>query len=277
MATYADIDLIDKPTLIRRADSPRVLWGDDESGFVNDLVYGASGNQVLMEICMPPGGRYRASDDWKANYDSDGCFYILQGEYTVQFPDTGEVRVGKAGQVIQMNGPQWHYGYNFSDEEVRVLEAISPTPAFDVQADLVIPEKPMGSDALAIRRFPESRHDGESRLKVIAPDDALPAIIGWDNPLLLRVMSSGEQVSTALCRLLAGKRSDTLCFSKDATVYVEHGRPHVRIPETGGWDELNAGDSFFFPAGTHWDLFNHGDKPADIYLVVAGNFGDELN
>ena len=276
MATYEDIELIEKPTLVRRMDTPRVLWGDEGSGFVNDLVYAASPELVLMEICMPPGGFYRASDNWKANYDSDGCFYILQGEYTVQFPDTGEVRVAEAGEVIQMNGPQWHYGYNFSDTEARVMEAISPTPPFAVRNDLVIPESPLGFDAKAIKSYPDTRHEGESRLKVITKGTSLPVVVGRDNPLLLRVMSSGELVSTAIFDLLCGRRSDTLCFSKDTAVYVERGRAHVRVPESGGWDELNAGDLFFFPAGTSWDVFNHGDQTANLYLVVAGNIGDEL-
>ena len=74
MATYEDIELIEKPTLVRRMDTPRVLWGDEGSGFVNDLVYGASPELVMMEICLPPGGFYRASDNWKANYDSAGFF-----------------------------------------------------------------------------------------------------------------------------------------------------------------------------------------------------------
>lgn len=276
MATYADLKLIETPTLVRRAETPRVLWGDEQSGFVNDLYFGASPSLVMLEICLPPGGFYRASDDWKANYDSDGCFYILQGQYTLQFPDTGEICVAEAGQAIQMNGPQWHYGYNFSDTELRVMEAISPTPPFDIRTDLVIPETPLGFDAKAMHDFPSTRGAGESRLKVITKETSLPAVVGQENPILMQVLTSGAQVSTALFDLLAGHRSDKFCFSKDTTLMVEHGRAHVRIPETGGWDELLAGDMFFFPAGTTWDVFNHADETASLYLVVAGNMGEEL-
>ena len=58
-------------------------------------------------VRLQPGKR---AWPFHSHYVIEEFFYILQGEYTVQFPDTGEVEVGRAGQVIQMNGPQWHSG-----------------------------------------------------------------------------------------------------------------------------------------------------------------------
>lgn len=47
---------LDAPTLIRMAEVPYVVWGDDESGFVNDLFYVLSKEMVLVTVTMPPGG-----------------------------------------------------------------------------------------------------------------------------------------------------------------------------------------------------------------------------
>ena len=87
---------LDTPTLIRMAEVPYIVWGDDESGFVNDLFYVLSKEMVLVTVTMPPGARFRSSDHFRAYFDTHECLYVLSGEYTCQDPETGEVKTARA-------------------------------------------------------------------------------------------------------------------------------------------------------------------------------------
>ena len=52
----------------------------------------------------------------------------MSGEYTIHNPTTGEIRVAKEGQAVSFGRMSWHYGYNFGDRELRVIEWLSFSP-----------------------------------------------------------------------------------------------------------------------------------------------------
>ncbi|MEX2650088.1 MAG: cupin domain-containing protein [Alphaproteobacteria bacterium] len=68
----------------------------------------------------------------------------------------------------------------------------------------------------------------------------------------------------------------TVIRRRDATLYVERGRLHVRVPGAEMWEELDADDCFFVPAGCEHEIWNAGDGRARVILSVAGNLADEL-
>lgn len=276
MARYEDIALLDQPTLVRRRDAPVILWGDDTSGYVNDIIHVPTQQLVMVQICMPPGGSFQMSEVNKPVYDADACLLVLEGEYTVRLPKTGEVRVAKEGEVVLLYGPEWHFGYNFSNRELRVLEAIAPLSDTEAVKELQPPSQLLGVDPVAIKNFPATRGDGSERLQIVSRTSALNTVIGERNPVLLRVLASGSRVSSATFDLIAGQRTETFCFKGDTALYVVGGRIHVRTPGVGGWDEAETDDAFFLPGGTPWEVFNHGGGPATVYFAYSGNLGDEL-
>jgi quercetin dioxygenase-like cupin family protein len=276
VARYEDVALLDAPTLVRRKDAPVILWGDDTSGYVNDIIHVPTPQLVMVQICMPPGGAFRMSDVNRPVYDADACLLVLEGEYTVQLPETGEVRVAREGEVILLHGPEWHFGYNFSNQELRVLEAIAPLSDAEAVKDLQPPSQLLGVDSAAAKNYPASRGAGSERLQVVGRASALNTVIGTTNPVLLRVLASGPRVSSAMFDLIPGQHTETFCFAGDTALYVMSGRVHVRTPGVGGWDEADADDAFCLPGGTPWQVFNHGGSPASVYLAYSGNIGGEL-
>lgn len=270
MTNRQNIPVLDKPTLVRANETSLLLWGDERTGFVNDLFHAQSRQLILVTICMPPGQRFHHSETNKPVYTGNAGLYVLEGQYTVQFPDTGEVRVAEQGELLLLRGPQWHFGYNFSDRELRVLETISPLAPPGALTNLTCPTPEAGIDARAIEDFPASRQ--VPRLEVISRQSALNIIVGERFQTLLRVLASTDKLTVAVFALLGGRRTDPFKFSRDATLYVEKGRLNVRIEGDGIWEELNAGDAYFFPAGTTWDVFNHGAQGASAHMAIAGNF-----
>ncbi|PKP69735.1 MAG: hypothetical protein CVT83_04165 [Alphaproteobacteria bacterium HGW-Alphaproteobacteria-5] len=275
MTRIQDILPIITAQAVRRGDVPLLLWGDEKSGFIADLIYAVNEQMLLAGIRIPPGKYFQWSDDYKPVYTTDACLYVLEGQYTVQLPDTGEVVVADAGEMILLRGPQWHFGHNFTDSEVRVLETIAPPPSLDPVPE-ACPTPVLGMNKKALHDFPFSRGEGETRLSVIGRKTASPALIGAENKVLFYILGCTDKVSVAVFDLIAGQRSETIRCSKDVTIYVESGRVHVRIASEGLWDELSAEDAFYIPAGTEWQIFNHDDTPASLHFALAGNIGTDL-
>ena len=275
-----DVEAHTAPRLIKQADAPRILWGDDEAGYVNDIINLHSKELVLATICMPPGGFYRASEKHKPIYDATGCFYVLQGDYTVQLPDTGEVRTMTAGQLLILRGPLLHYGYNFGDCETRVLEMISPVPGANAAA-IDVKRRPLPNPVRGVLRdaladFPASGRSAAYQLEVTCRKSALNAVIGIRTPIRLQIFNSSERISTAAFSLLAGQRSEPLCFSRETAIYLEQGVLNVRDLADGKWTEVTAGDTYFAPADAKWEIFNHGGVTTGGIMTFAGNLADQI-
>jgi len=276
MARRDALKALDTPTLIRRRDVQLVLWGDDESGYVNDLFYVLSREMVLTTICMPPGGSFSSSDRYRPIYDTHECLYVLQGQYTIQNPETGEVRVADPGQMVIMREKQWHYGYNFSDVELRLLETIAPPASQKLTAHLARPKAALGADRAALADWPRSRAAQQAAMDVVDEKGALNVLLGDREPILLRVLGSTPRASLAVIELAAGRRSEVLRFRNDATYYVERGRLNVRVPEDDVWQEAFPDDACFMPAGAAHQICNYGGKRCRAILSVAGNLADQL-
>ena len=274
MTKRQDLPVFNEPTRIRAGDASFVLWGDETTGFVNDIIYAATKQLVLVAINLPPGRSFYHSPVNKPVYTGHVGLYVLQGQYTVQLPDTGEVKVAEQGEMILLRGPQWHFGCNFSDQDLWVLEAIAPPSAPGDLDNLICPAPELGFDASALKNFPVERP--VSRLEVVNRRTALNVVVGKQRRTLLRVLASTEKVTVALFDMIGGQRTEAFKFANDSTLYIVKGRLYVRVEADGRWDELNPGDAYFFPAGTSWEVFNQGADGASAHLAVAGNFATSL-
>jgi mannose-6-phosphate isomerase-like protein (cupin superfamily) len=276
MARRDALKALDAPTVIRRRDVQLVLWGDDESGYVNDLFYVLSREMVLTTICMPPGGGFTSSDRYQPFYDTHEGLYVLSGQYTLRNPVTGEVRVAEAGQMVLMRELQWHYGYNLSDVELRLLETIAPPASQKALMHHPRPEEVLGADRAALADWPRSRELARTDMDVVDEKGALSVLIGAASPVLLRVLASTPRMSLAIVELGAGRSSEWLAWRNDATLYVERGRLNVRVPEADAWEEIFADDVFFLPAGTRHQIRNMAGDRCRAILSLAGNLAGQL-
>lgn len=262
---------LDAPTLIRMADVPYVVWGDDDSGFVNDLFYVLSKEMVLVTVTMPPGARFRSSDRYRAYFDTHECLYVLSGEYTCQDPETGEVKTARAGEMLFMPERRWHYGYNFGTEELRLLECIAPPTNQAALAHVPRPQKLVGIDVAATKNWPGAG-EAISNLRVCRRASALVAILGDTYAIRAEILASTERVSFAVVTLPPNARSNDLTFPHDVC-YHGQGRYYVQTPSTGDYFTGEAGDVVFIPANTPHRLFNHTALPVQALLGGAGDFG----
>jgi mannose-6-phosphate isomerase-like protein (cupin superfamily) len=262
-----------EPTLFRRAEVPYVVWGDDESGYVNDLFYVLSKQMVLVTVTMPPGARFRSSDRFRAYFDTHECLYVLRGQYTCLDPETGEVRTARAGEMLFMPEKRWHYGHNFGSEELHLLECIAPPTNQSALAHVPRPREVIGWDTAAAGNWPRECRRSASNLRVCRLDNALEAIVGSHNPLLFSILASTERVFFGVVTIPPRARSDDMTFPFDLIYHGDTGEVTAHAPESGEYFPIDSGDVGFLPAGTTHRLFNHTASTQRILVGGAGCFG----
>lgn len=267
----------DSAKIITPGEANSILWGDEVAGYANDKFYLMTPQMAIVVACFPPGGGYRASEQFKPIYDSDECLYVLNGQYTICDPETGEVQTAESGEMVLMHGPQWHFGNNFSDDELRVFEVIAPLDIGLAGARTAPPAAPVSVPSARLQDFPRDRGDGQQKMELVRKWQALSAIHGTRNPMLMRVFAASERVSMAVAELAAGRRSEPMTWAVDAAAFVEHGTVHFRVADAGQWLEAREGDLFHAPAGTSFEVFNHGGTRANVIFAVAGNIRDGLS
>ena len=256
---------------IMHASVPRVRWGDEGSGFVSDWVYWRTPQFVVIVFSMPPGGSFKVSDDWMPRYDAQECQYVMSGEYTIHNPTTGEIRVAKEGQAVSFGRMSWHYGYNFGDRELRVIEWLSFSP--DRVAEPTTgtrPERELEMDPGLVGRFPEHRDQGANRVDLVDEAHSLRAILGSERQLLASILASTPMLTVAVVELPGAHRSDLLCHGSDTLLLVERGKTHVYVPSHDVWGELTDLDAFFIPKGVGYHLLNQTETRSKVLLATTG-------
>jgi mannose-6-phosphate isomerase-like protein (cupin superfamily) len=261
MATRDTLQKLDAPTLVPAATVPYIIWGDEESGFVNDLFH----------VTMPPGASFGSSDRFRPYFNTHECLYVLQGQYTCQDPTTGELRTIHKGELLLMRELQWHYGHNFGEEELRLLEVICPPANSAALKDHPRPKAAVPFDAAALADWPRGRAGAHHRLEKVGRGDALNALLGTERPILLEVLASTEKVGFAVASLRAGGRSDIVSFPYDVMYHVEEGHLFVADLDGGAYFHAGAGDCVFLPGGCRHRLFNHEATTCRFDLGGAGS------
>jgi oxalate decarboxylase/phosphoglucose isomerase-like protein (cupin superfamily) len=272
MAKRVELKVLTEPTLVRRADVPYTLWGDDEAGYVNDLFYVLSAQMMLLAVTLPPGGRWRSSDKCRAFYDTHECVYVVNGQFTCQDPETGEVRTVKAGEMLSMAEKRWHYGYNFGSEDLHMLEFIAPPAAQGAVGDVPRPRELIGWDAAALKNWPRVNTRGADNLRVCRLAEAVDTVIGDANPVLCRVLSCTDKVFLGVITIPPRSRSVDMTFPYDICYHGDGGEITLHVSQRGTYFAIHKSDVAFVPTGISHRLFNHTGETLQILIGGAGNF-----
>jgi mannose-6-phosphate isomerase-like protein (cupin superfamily) len=275
--------IFSEPTLVRHSDATRVLWGDDESGHVTDLVYGRGERISAAIFILGVGHWFGASENWKPFYDQHRFYYVVQGSLAIHDPEAGDVAVAAAGEAITWQGARYHFGYNVGNEEVIVLDWFAPAERGpDVpEADLMAGKPRLGDFRGGryelLKAWPDRREDEHARVladgapMTVRPEMALHFVHGSRRPLLVSVLSSSRHLTAGSFSLVAGSSSESTRHQGDEVVYALSGRLHVHLPERGEWFELGPLDCLYLPEGTRHEYRNYGSEATTaVFCMVPG-------
>jgi mannose-6-phosphate isomerase-like protein (cupin superfamily) len=275
----------DRPTLVRRSEAIRYLWGDETSQQVPDLFYGRGEYITGFIFKLSPGKYFRASETWRPMYNQDRFYYVVSGELTVQDPESGDVSVAKAGEVIYWQGERYHFGYNFSFEETLVLDWYTPLESKNgsfVEIELSKQKRNLdqnlGERADLFGKWPHvsgtdrTARQQEGRVTAIKRADALSIVYGEKNPVRFDIFASSNNLTAGDFDLRPSTMSDPEMHGGEEVLFVLKESLHVYLPDSFQWFELGPLDCLYIPKGVRHQYANTGAQVAKAAFCIAPAF-----
>src|SRR5882724_8475461 len=278
------VRMLKGPTLVRYAEATRFLWGDKDSGQVADVIYGR--NEVIgaLMFILRPGAYFKSSNSWKSFFNQNRYYYVLKGELTIQDPETGEVSVARAHEVVHWRGAKWHFGYNFTGEECVVLDWYAPQerPPNVTELEFGVTKPKFQSEKAGqheyLGQWPEalatarSKALSEGGVVTLTKSDALHFIHGDEHPTRESLFVSTKDMTAGTVDLTAGARSDNRSHPSDKVIFTLSGKLHVYLPESYDWFELNEWDVLYIPANTPHQYWNYTATSSSFAFMVVPNY-----
>jgi mannose-6-phosphate isomerase-like protein (cupin superfamily) len=272
--------VFDQPTHIRYQDVTRHLWGDATTGFVDDWIYASTDKIHQLVFGLPAGGAFKHSEDFRTVFGADEVLYVLAGTFGAANPETGEVRVVKAGEALFFRKDTWHHGFSLSDEPVRVLEYFAPPPSTGTSGAYArtrpYVSEPKYRQESYVGNWPMARRQERegATMHVVREDDFLWTLDAQDQGVLTGLIATTEHLTAGRTTVLPGRKSSTETHRGDECLYVVSGCLNMLVPDRDGqvWFELHPGDGFYVPAGARHQYANMGGEPAVFVFGVAPDY-----
>ena len=269
------------PTPIPYSGVTRYLWGDDESGQVNDWIYASSGKIHQLVFGFPAGKGFSHSPSFRTVFGADEVLIVIQGRMIIANPETGEVQVAGKGDAVFFRKDTWHNAWAMHGEEVRVLEYFAPPPSTGSSGKYAqsrpYVDTPKYQRAELFGNWPMGKQESglKGSLRMIGPRDRLWSLASPDPGALTGLIASTEHLTAGETILAPGGRGALQRHGGDMALYVAEGIINVQAPHEAsatGWYELHPGDGFFVPEGFSYQLFNMGSVESRLYFGVAPSF-----
>ncbi len=269
-----------EPVLLRYRDLERRTWGDEQTGRLADWFYADDSEMNLNIVGMPPNGSALASHANPTIFGADELFYVLEGKMVQSNPVTGEVYVVNPGEAIFFRKDTWHYQWNYSNTQLRMLEFFQPAPKSGTGGAYARSQPPLpgppkqGQDEL-LGNWPMARDlPQEKTTWVIHEHDILWRIEGTvrGREILVGILASTEHMTVGKMSFLSGQRSCDYLHEGEKVLFLESGNLHVEFPGTKKWLELEAWDGLRIPDGVKHNFFNMSHESASCLFSVAGGY-----
>ena len=272
--------VFDAPTSIPYREATMHLWGDDDSGWVSDRIYASTEKVHQLELLIPSGGRFQHSENNRTYFAADEVFVVLEGVLAMANPQSGEVHRAEAGEAIFFRRDTWHHGFSLGEGPVRVLEYFCPPPAQGTSSAYAMTHDNLRewsyTDDRKLGRWPldAEKLRGEESMRVLRSADLTWRLEGPSADLVVGLYVATEHVTVGRLSLLPGKQSGPRTHGGELALYVTEGTLHVFTPDDGppSWYELEAGDGFFAPEGSRYELFNLSGEHTEAVFGVAPDY-----
>jgi quercetin dioxygenase-like cupin family protein len=259
----------DAPTLIRAEDAIRHVWGDEESGHVQDWIYVSSQRIHAIVFGLASGEAFKHSESFRTIFAADELLHVLQGTLVLANPATGEVVRAERGESVFFRRDTWHHGFSYGGDELRVLELFAPPPATGTSG-VYAGTKPYLTESV----YADDRLLGRSvgpaetaSFRVLRPSD-----VTWrlDRSVLVGLLVSTEHLTVGTICVLPGGRSVKESHAGDELCYLTSGS--LRVAAGGVDATLSPGDGFYIPAGVPHEYAGVGAEIAEAIFGVAPDY-----
>ncbi|MDR2914552.1 MAG: cupin domain-containing protein [Tannerella sp.] len=112
-----------RPCIQKQNDLKMFLYTEEfpETSDLNWLI-ASTDHMTVGEYQLSPGSHFDPADV----HAGDEIYYVMHGEVTMFQPESGQVMQIRQGEGILMPKGCPHIGYNFGEEEARMLYVVAP-------------------------------------------------------------------------------------------------------------------------------------------------------
>jgi quercetin dioxygenase-like cupin family protein len=268
------------PTVIKYANLTRHLWGDEESGRVDDWIY-ASTSKIHQLVFGVAGNRgFKHSDSFRTVFGADEIMIVLSGLFGCVNPETGEVRVVKPGEAVFFRKDTWHHGFALDAEPLRVLEYFAPPPSTGTSGAYA-KTKPYVAEPTYLQKkyvghWPMAQDEEKKAATMhhLREADLLWSLDTNSQGVLTGYFVATEHLTSGRTTIQPGSMSNFEAHGGDECLYVERGVLNVLVEIDGvqSWYEVHPKDGFFLPEGARHRYANTGGEPVHFYFGVAPRY-----
>ncbi len=262
----------DAPTLVRRSEVTRHIWGDRQSGLVGDWLYASTGKIHVIEFGLAPGQWFKHSPSSRTVFAADEILFVLQGAMLACNPETGEVVECLAGESVFFRKDTWHHVRAQGPEPLRVLEFFSPPPSQGTSGTYAMTQKYLETPVYR-RNELLGNYPGTEKPATLHRIGARDRSLRLEGEIAVGLIVSTEHLTVAELQVPAGAIGERTAHGGDAMVVGTSGdlmvRTHWKSKSTAF--EMGPRDAVFIPEGGHYEVLSFS-TPATAILGVAPRY-----
>lgn len=261
-----------QPTLIRRRDVCRHIWGDQESGLVADWIYASTGKIHALVFGLAPGRWFKHSPSFRTVFGADELFYVLRGEMLLANPETGEVVRCRAGRALFFSRDTWHHVRAEGAEPLRVLEFFAPPPSQGTSGAYAA-RRPYLAAPRYCRNEQLGNLDQPSAQQTLRHIRARDHVLRMEGEVTVGLIASTKHLTVAELQVPAGSCAQRTAHGGDALLFGLDGELMVRTFWNGesATFELAPQDAVFVPQEAQYELLSFSGS-ARALLGVAPSY-----
>ena len=262
----------DVPTLVRRSEVTRHVWGDRQSGLVGDWLYASTGKIHVIEFGLAPGQWFKHSPSFRTVFAADEILFVLQGTMLACNPETGEVVECIAGESVFFRKDTWHHVRAQGSEPLRVLEFFSPPPSQGTSGTYAMTQKYLETPVYR-RNELLGNYPGTEKPATLHRIGARDRSLRLEGEIAVGLIVSTEHLTVAELQVPAGAIGERTAHGGAAMVVGTSGdlmvRTHWKSKSTTF--EMGPRDAVFIPEGGHYEVLSFS-APATAILGVAPRY-----
>ena len=260
-----------KSTIIKYAKIKIHLWGDEESGFVKDWIYVS--NKSLHQIIFGLSARtnFKHSNEFRTIFGADELLYVLNGTMVIGNPQTGELHRVEKGEFIYFSKDTWHHAFNYSNEDLQVLEFFSPPPLTGTSGAYA-KQKPLLRNFRYGQNYtldPLKLSNKKKSFKKINKNEINWSLIGENQEQLMGTIVNTKNLKVHILKVLGGQSTPKINFVNHSVFFILENKLKVTLSNKKSKLAVNYKDSVYLKSGDCLQFYNQSRKEASI-IVCEG-------
>ena len=260
-----------KSTIIKYAKIKIHLWGDEESGFVKDWIYVS--NKSLHQIIFGLSARtnFKHSNEFRTIFGADELLYVLNGTMVIGNPQTGELHRVEKGEFIYFSKDTWHHAFNYSNEDLQVLEFFSPPPLTGTSGAYA-KQKPLLRNFRYGQNYtldPLKLSNKKKSFKKINKNEINWSLIGESQEQLMGTIVNTKNLKVHILKVLGGQSTPKINFVNHSVFFILENKLKVTLSDKKSKLAVNYKDSVYLKSGDCLQFYNQSRKEASI-IVCEG-------